>query len=56
MKQLNEIVGNDFIPAIAGDINCSDIEIKLLSFLPKLRGLAIPTFSDIHTEYTSFQE
>ena len=47
LKQLDEIVRTEFIPAISGCINCSDIERKLLSFPPKFGGLGIPIFSEI---------
>ena len=47
LKQLDEIVRTEFIPAISGGINCSDIEIILLSFPPKLGGLGILIFSEI---------
>ena len=36
LKQLDDVVRIEFIPAITGGINCSDLEGKLLSFPPKL--------------------
>ena len=47
LKQLDEIVRTEFIPAISGIINCSNIKSKLLSFPPKLGGLGVPIFSEI---------
>ena len=48
LKQLDDVVRTEFIPAITGGINCSDLERKLLSFPPKLGGLPIFTWnSDI---------
>ena len=46
LKQLDEIVPTEFIPAISG-INCPHIERKLLPFPPKLEGIGIPVFSEI---------
>ena len=46
LKQLDDVVRTEFIPAITGGINCSDLERKLLSFPPKLGGLGIPIFSE----------
>ena len=46
LKQLDDVVPTEFIPAITGGINCSDLERKPLSFPPKLGGLGIPIFSE----------
>ena len=46
VKQLDDVARTEFIPAITGGINCSDLERKLLSFPPKLGGLGIPIFSE----------
>ena len=45
-KQLDDVVRTEFILAITEEINCSDLERKLLSFPPKLGGLGIPMFSE----------
>ena len=45
LKQLDNVVRTEFIPAITEGINCSDLERKLLFFPPKLGGLGIPIFS-----------
>ena len=45
LKQLDEVVRTEFIPAITGGINCSDLERKLLSFPSKLGGFGVPIFS-----------
>ena len=46
LKQLDDVVRTEFIPAITGGINCSYLERTLLSFLLKLGGLGIPIFSE----------
>ena len=46
IKQLDEIVRTEFIPAINCGINCSDIYRKLPPFPAKLRGLGIPISSE----------
>ena len=46
LKQLDDVVRTEFIPAITGGFNCSDLERKLLSFPPKLGGFGIPIFSE----------
>ena len=43
LKKTGEIVRNEYILAISGGINCSDIERKLLFFPPALGGLGIPS-------------
>ena len=53
LKQLDDVVRTEFIPAITGGINCSGLERKLLSFPPKLGALGIPIFSETAgKEYT----
>ena len=47
LQQIDEIVQTELIPAITGDITCSEEEKKLLSLPPKLGGLGIPIFSTI---------
>ena len=42
LKQLDDVIRTEFIPAITWGINWSDLERKLLSFPPKLGGLEIP--------------
>ena len=54
LKQLDDVVRTEFIPAITGGINCSDLERKLLSFPPKLGGLRIRIFSETAEESTNF--
>ena len=45
---------NEFIPAITGGAKYSENERKLLSLLPKLRGLGIPIFSEMsESEYSN---
>ena len=46
LKQLDDVVRTEFIPAITGEIDCSDLKGKLLSLPPKLGGLGIPIFSE----------
>ena len=46
LKQLHYVVRTEFITAITGGINCSELDRKLLSFPPKLGGLGIPIFSE----------
>ena len=53
LKQLDDVARTEFIPAITGGINCSDLQRKLLSFPPKLGELGIPIFSETaEREYT----
>ena len=54
LKNLDDIVTSEFIPAITNGINCSPHLRKLLSLPPKLGGLGIPIFSDMaKTEYNN---
>ena len=41
LNQLDEVITFEFIPAITGEIHCSNIERKLLSLPSKLRELGI---------------
>ena len=51
-KQLDDVVRTEFIPATTGEINCSDLERKVLSFPAKLGGFGIPIFSEtVEREY-----
>ena len=50
MKQLDEIITYEFIPAITGGIHCSNIERKLLSLPSKLGGLGIPIFAEVSNQ------
>ena len=54
LKRLDDDVRTEFIPAITGGINCSDLERKLLSLSPKLGGLGIPIFQKQPKESTNF--
>ena len=47
LKQLDDIISTEFIPAVSGGITCSDLERKLISLPPKLGGLGLPLFSEI---------
>ena len=55
LEQLEEIVRTEFIPAISGGINSSDIEWKVLFFPPKLWGLGISIFSEIANRVQVFE-
>ena len=46
LKQLDDVIRTEFIPAITGGINCSDTERKLMSFPPMFGGLRISIFSE----------
>ena len=35
LKQLDDVIRTEFIPAIAGGINCSDTERRLMSLPPR---------------------
>ena len=47
LKQLDDVISTELIPAITGGITCSNLERKLLSLPPKLGGLGLPIFSEI---------
>ena len=46
LKQLDDVIRTEFIPAITGAINCSDIERRLMSLPPSFGVLGIPIFSE----------
>ena len=46
VKQLDDVMRTEFIPATTGGINCSDIERRLMSLPPRFGGLEIPIFSE----------
>ena len=46
LRQLDDVIRTEFIPAITGGINCSDIERRLMSLPPRFKGLGIPIFSE----------
>ena len=46
LKQLDDVIRTEFIPAITGGINCSDTERRLMSLPPRFGGLGIPIFSE----------
>ena len=45
-KQLDDVVRTEFIRETTGEINCSDLERKILSFPAKLGGYGILIFSE----------
>ena len=47
MKPIEEVIRNEFIPAITGGVICSDLERKMLSFPTKLGGLGIDIVHEI---------
>ena len=52
LQKIDDVILANFIPAITGGKNVSEIERKLLSLPVKLGGLGIPIFSEIcETEY-----
>ena len=46
LRPLEDIMRNEFIPAITGGIVCSNDERKLLSLPPRLGGMGLTVFSD----------
>ena len=46
LKQLHDVIRTEFILAITREINCSDIERKVMSLPPRFWGLGIPMFSE----------
>ena len=44
LKQSDYVIRAEFIPAITGEINCSDTEKRLLSLPPRFGSLGIPIF------------
>jgi len=56
LTPLDEIILNQFIPSITGDMKCSMDDRMLLALHPKLGGLGIPIFSkisDVDVEYSN---
>ena len=56
LKQLDDAITIEFIPAVTGGINFSGIERKLMSLLPKLSGMGIPIFPDIADREYEFSQ
>ena len=46
LKQLDDVIRTEFIPAITGGINCSDTERRLMSIPLRFGGLRIRIFSE----------
>ena len=46
LKELDDVIRTEFIPAITGGINCSDTERRLMSLPPRFEGLGISIFSE----------
>ena len=46
LKQLDDVIRTEFIPAITGGINCSNTERRLMSLPPRFEGLGISIFSE----------
>ena len=46
LKQLDDVIRTEFIPAITVGINCSNTERRLLSLPRRFGGLGIPIFSE----------
>ena len=46
LKQLDDAIRTEFLPAITGGINYSDIEKRLMPLPPRFGGLEIPIFSE----------
>ena len=46
LKQLDDVIRTEFIPAITVGINCSNTERRLLSLPQRFGGLGIPIFSE----------
>ena len=47
LKPLDDLVANEFIPAITGGHHCSEDERRLLSLPVRLGGLGLPIFSEL---------
>ena len=56
LKRSDEVITTEFILAITGGINCSDIERKLMSLSSKLGGVRIPIFSKIADRENEFSQ
>ena len=46
LKQLDDVIRTELIPAVTGGINWSDTERRLMSLPPRFGGLGIPIFSE----------
>ena len=46
LKQLDDIIRTEFITAITGRVNCSNIERRLMSLPPRFGDLGIQVFSE----------
>ena len=46
LKELDDVIKTEFLPAITGGINCSDIERRLMSLPPRFGGLGFPILSE----------
>ena len=55
LKQLDDVIRTEFIPAIPGGINCSDIERRFISLLQGLEALKFQYFQSLHRWNTSFR-
>ena len=44
LKQLDDVIRTEFIPAATGGINCCDIERRLMPLPPRFEDLGIPIF------------
>lgn len=47
LKRLDDVITKQFIPSITGSIKCSNVERRLSSLPPSMRGLEILVFSEI---------
>ena len=47
LKQLEEVITTELIPALTGEMNFSDIERKQMSLPPKVGGIGIPNIVNI---------
>ena len=54
LKQLDDVIRTEFIPAITGGANCSDTERRLMSLPPRIGGLGIPIFLEFAQEEYEF--
>ena len=46
LKQLDDVIRTELIPAVTGGVNCSETERRLVSLPPRFGGLGIPIFSE----------
>ena len=56
LKRLGEVITTELIAAITGEINCSNIERKLMSLPPKLGGMGILIFPSIADREYEFSQ